>query len=331
MSDPVTVIIPSWNGYSLLKKCLPALLAQPGNFQIIVVDNGSTDGTVTALTQDFPMVQTIALPENLGFSGAVNAGIKAAGTNDVILLNNDTQVQPGWLDALRQAASEFTSYHLYCSKVVLTRSPDQIDTVGDGFTIAGFGYKHCWLSPSNETPVTPFEVFGGSGCALMIRRETINRVGLFDDDFFAFGEDLDYSFRARLAGCRVLSIPDAVVYHDVRATAPGEKTLFWYHRNLIWLIIKNYPWQLLLLYAPHVMIHMLLVLLRSTLRGWANTYICSVFAALKGLPDMLRKRRLIQASREISLNNLRQQLDANWPAIHLMLHRAKKNAEKSVK
>ncbi|MCD4653746.1 glycosyltransferase family 2 protein [bacterium] len=328
----ISIVIPSWNGLHLLKTCLPALLRQTApEYEIIVVDNGSEDGTAKWLIAEYSGVRCIRLRENMGFCGAVNRGIKAAGRNDVILLNNDTEVCAGWLNALATAVTDHPGFHLFASRVIMAESPHRIDTLGDGFTIAGFGYKLGWLQPDKDVFKEPREVFGGSGCALYIRRIVVDVAGLFDEDFFAFGEDLDFSFRARLSGFRVLSVPDARILHAVRATAPAEKTLFWYHRNLIWLLVKNLPWQLFLLYSPHIFLHILLVLMRSIIRGWALLYLKSLAAAVSGIPNMMKKRRQIQSQRKTSLNELRNHLDANWVGIHLKLHRAKKSMDQSVR
>jgi len=293
------------------------------------VDNGSTDDTAKVISVEFPMVNCLELHKNYGFSGAVNAGIEHAKTNDVILLNNDTQVEAGWLDALKNHVQRYEDFSLFTSHVFQADGSQRVDTTGDGFTVAGFGYKHDWLQQRDSISSEPREVFGGSGCALYIRRDVFEAIGLFDEDFFAFGEDLDFSFRARLAGFRVLSVPEACVLHDVRATAASDNTLYWYHRNLIWLIIKNYPWQLLLLYLPHVLLHMLLVLFRSILNGWTGTYLRSIFDGLAGFSKMWQKRRMIQKHRRVGLSCLRKQLDLNWPGVHYRLHKAKKSLSTS--
>lgn len=319
----ISIIIPTWNGRHLLEESIPALLHQDGpERDILVVDNGSKDGTGIWLKEKYPEIQCISLPENRGFSAAVNAGIQAAGGNDVILVNNDTRAAPRWFERLSHAASTFPEYHIFSSRVLLMDPPDRIDTVGDGFCIAGFGYKIAWLQKDIDVPAEFREVFGASGCAVYIRRSVIDRIGEFDEDFFAFGEDLDFSFRARLAGFRVMSVPDARIHHSVRATAAPQQTLFWYHRNLLWLLIKNMPWQLLCLYFPHLVAQMFLVLITSIFRGWFPVYIRSMKAALRGLPEMLRKRHQIQAKRSVSIRNIRHQLDADWIGIHLRLHRA---------
>ncbi|HPQ39172.1 MAG TPA: glycosyltransferase family 2 protein [bacterium] len=321
----ISIVIPTWNGRHLLERSLPALLHQvDSTTTIIVVDNGSSDGTCDWIEETYPDVRRIGFPENRGFSAAVNEGIRAAGTSDVILVNNDTLAEPEWLNRLVNAASTYTEYHMFASRVLLMDPPDHLDTIGDGFTIAGFGYKIAWLHHDDDVPRELREVFGASGCAVYIRRCVFDRIGVFDEDFFAFGEDLDFSFRARLAGYRILSVPDARIHHAVRATAVKDHTLFWYHRNIIWLILKNFPWQLLCLYMPHLIAQNILVCATSILRGWFSVYVRSMRAAIQGIPAVLVKRRIVQKQRRIPVRAIRDVLDANWIGIHIRLHRAKK-------
>ncbi len=328
----ISVIIPSWNGRHLLHTSLPALLRQlPKKVSVIVVDNGSTDGTVEWINENWKTVITIALPENLGFSEAVNEGIVASGNDDVILLNNDTEVLPGWLNALLEARDKFTDFHLFTSKVLHAEPPHLIDTAGDGFTIAGFGYKKGWLEPDRGAYENHNEVFSASGCAMLIRREVFKEIGLFDEDFFAFGEDIDFSFRARLAGFRVLYVPNAKLYHSVRSTAAPDQTLYWYHRNLVWILVKNLPSYLCLLYWPHILAHIIGVGIRSLIGNWFVVYCRSLVSAIQGIPKKVKQRQDIQNSRNVNLKDIRVLIDSNWIAIHWRLHQKKKAYESKKK
>ncbi|MBN1879985.1 glycosyltransferase family 2 protein [bacterium] len=320
----ISIIIPSWNGRHLLEKSIPALVDQiDGKGKIIVVDNGSDDGTVEWLKSVWPEVRCLMLPSNKGFSGAVNEGITASESNDVILVNNDTEALPGWFDALRIAAGTHPDFHIFASRVLLADSREHIDTVGDGFTVAGFGYKHGWLEVDGPRYDQPSEVFAASGCAVYIRRNVFRTIGLFDEHFFAFGEDLDFCFRARLAGFRVMYIPDARILHAVRATSIPSNTLFWYHRNLQWTLMKNLPVALWLLYGPHILLHIGFVAVRSVSGRWFKVYVRSLSAALKGLPVMLARRKEIQAHRKVKLGDIMSFIDWNWPMIHWNLHQAR--------
>jgi GT2 family glycosyltransferase len=321
----ISIVIPSWNGCHLLKTLIPSLMEQlVDNTSVTVVDNGSTDSTVKWLTNTWPQINVITLNENRGFSGAVNAGIKAAGRDDIILVNNDTFVEKGWLNALASARERYPDAHIFASQILNADPPHPIDTAGDGFTIAGFGYKIGWLEKDTSEYDRAREVFSASGCSVFIRREVFDTIGMFDEDFFAFGEDLDFCFRARLAGFCVMYIPESRIFHVVRATAENDSALFWYHRNLVWLLIKNLPGTLFLLYWPHIAANFLLIGFRSIYSGWCRIFTRSLTVAMRGLPAMLEKRKQIQRDRMVSLANLRHQLDMNWVGVHLKLYQSHK-------
>jgi len=318
----ISVVIPTWNGLQLLNKCLQSLREQSfKEFEIIVVDNGSTDGTVDWLKKNAPDVETVALERNFGFSGAVNAGIRTSEREFVVLLNNDTVVTPDWLKAFVDASEKYQNTSIFTSKVIVNSPPYLIDTAGDGFTIAGFGYKIGWMSPETSFYSRSRHVFGASGCSSMYRRKIFDEIGYFDEDFFAFAEDLDFSFRALIAGHKIIYVPDSRVFHSVRATARKKTALFLYHRNLIWLIYKNFPWQLLLLYFPHMFSHTLFIAVKSVLQGWFPIYFKSLKQGLLNLNKMKQKRRDIQESRILTIDELRHLLTGNWLGVHWELSR----------
>lgn len=212
----ISIVIPTWNGRHLLENCLESLTRQTyADMEVIVVDNGSTDDTVKWITETHPASICIELPENIGFAGAVNRGIQGASGSEIVLMNNDTIAEPTWLEALVTAASEHPDYHIFASKVIRD-TDNRIDTVGDGFAIAGFGYKIGWMqSPDNPEFQISKRRFGASGCSVLYRRELFEDIGDFDESFFAFAEDLDLSFRALLAGYSCLYVPDSL---NFRAT-----------------------------------------------------------------------------------------------------------------
>ncbi len=316
----ISIVIPTWNGRHLLAPCLNSLQHQTDDqFDVIVVDNGSEDGTMEWLHQlNFwkERLRCIRLETNRGFAGGVNAGIQSASGEWIILMNNDTFADPHWIESLHRAACEYPDYAMFTSKVLIHTPPYRIDTIGDGFTIAGFGYKIGWMQLDDGRFETARRIFGASGCASLVRREVFERIGMFDEDFFAFAEDLDLSFRALLAGYKCMFVPAARIFHAVHATAAPEKTLFWYHRNIIWLLYKNLPGRLMMLYGFHIGFHHLLVGLRSFIQGWFRLYIRSLWAGITGLSKMHSRRRIIQNSRRVSISEIRQNLTGNWIRVH---------------
>ncbi len=319
------VIIPSWNGRHLLIECLNSLKLQTDSgFSICVVDNGSTDGTVDWLRTEHPAVDVVSLSSNEGFSRAVNEGIRRVSDDVIILLNNDTVAWPDWIEQCKKAIQEFPQFSIFSSKVLIHNSGGRIDTAGDAFTIAGFGYKRGWCEPGDGFDRVT-EVFGASGCAMIIRRRVIDAIGDFDDDFFAFGEDLDFCFRARLAGFRVGYYPPAVIEHRVRATALPRQTSFLYYRNLTWLILKNLPAGALIRCLPHILANNVLMFVRACIRGEMMTYVRGIAAAMQGLGRMWKKRRKIQSTRVIDTKAVMALLERDWIGVHRRLHRANRD------
>jgi len=313
----ITIVIPTWNGLHLLEPCFESLKSQSyRDFEIIVVDNGSRDGTVEWIRSQNPEIKLICLDENLGFAGAVNLGIKAATGDLIVLMNNDTRASENWLLALHKASQDYPDYAIFASKVLIDEPPFLIDTAGDGYTIAGFGYKIGWMRGEGSGTDHTKRIFGASGCSVLYRREVFEMIGDFDEDFFAFAEDLDLSFRALLAGYMCLYVPESKIYHAVRATAPKQQTLYLYHRNLIWLNYKNVPAVLMALYGTHMLLHMILVGARSIIQGWFPVYCKSIRDGLTGLKKMHKKRILVQNMRRVSVKEIRTMLTGNWIKIH---------------
>lgn len=322
------IVIPTWNGLHLLADCLKALHFQTSNgFQVCVVDNGSTDGTVDWLRNEHPTVKIIKLLYNTGFSRAVNEGIKSSDDDLVVLLNNDTVVRSDWVENLFRASQEQPDVSIFASKVIIQNSGNRLDTAGDGFTVAGFGFKHGWNERDSQEYSVARDVFSASGCAMMIRRSVFNAIGFFDEDFFAFGEDLDFCFRARLAGYRIRYVPNAVIEHRVRATAQKQHTHFLYYRNLIWLVVKNYPTRLLFFHLPHILLNNALMCCRSLIRREFRVYLRGIACAVMGLPTMMKKRRVIQQHMRISVRELDKMLTHQWLGVHWRLRRANRELD----
>ncbi|MBN2054775.1 glycosyltransferase family 2 protein [bacterium] len=313
----VTVVIPTYNGAHHLSGCLDALQQQEFTaHEVIVVDNGSTDGTL-GLLLSYPRVRVIALDRNHGFAGAVNRGIEASGTPYIALLNNDTIPDRSWLAEL-MAAMECEPRPGSCaSKMVLMEPAGHIDTAGDGFTIAGFAYKHGWMEEESDYHDTAREVFGACAGAALYRLDALQDAGLFDESFFAFEEDVDLAFRLQLAGYSCRYAPQARVLHKMRATAGRESDLSIYlcYRNLTMLLVKNLPAPLLVLYAPHILLHAAGVLLRHSIKGRLPVVCRAYIDACKALPRVFDMRRAVQRRRRVPLRRLRKLLDGNWPAV----------------
>lgn len=246
-----TVIIPNYNGMKYIENCMRALEQETStSYQICVVDNGSTDGSKQWIEQNCPYVQLIALAENTGFCGAVNTGIRVSRTPYVILLNNDTRVQYGFVKALEDALEKEKKSFSVSARMVDMYQQDKLDGAGDLYCALGWAFA---LGKGKETQkhyTKAGEVFSGCGGAVIYRREILEKIGLFDENHFAYLEDCDLGYRAQIYGYRNYYTPKALVYHagsGVSGSRHNEFKVSLSSRNSIYLIYKNMPvWQILL-------------------------------------------------------------------------------------
>ncbi len=305
MSPRVAVVIPNWNTERFLRPCLDSLRRQTfTDFEVVIVDSGSTDGSLALVEKDFPEVRAMALGENRGFSGAVNAGIRASGAELVALLNNDTEQDPEWLAALVRAADAHPEAGLFASKLVDFHDHRMLDGAGDALRRSGLPYRlgHGELD-GGQFDWEAF-VFGACAAAALYRRELFGEIGLFDEDFFMYCEDGDVSFRAQLAGHRCLYVPDAVVYHVGSASTGGKRSPTATRlgtQNGINLLVKNLPAPLLARWLPSVLVGQLSrVVVTSLSPGGLRAYLAGLAGAWRLFPLMLKKRREVQKRRRVS-------------------------------
>ena len=310
----ISVVIPNWNGWTHLEGCLGTLQAQSyRNFEIIVVDNGSADESVAQVRAHFPEIRLVCLAENRGFAAGCNAGIAVAQGDFVALLNNDTLADPEWLAALSQATQAYTEYAMWACRVVLADQPEVLDSAGDGLSVSGAPFKRGHLEPADAYDMGQ-EVFGPSGSAALYRKTLLDTLGGLDADFFLIHEDVDLAWRAHLSGARCWYVPDAIVQHKVNATMGylSWTYVFYGHRNLEYLFIKNVPASLLLRCLPAHILFNLLAWGHFMLRGYGLTFLQAKGAAVWNLRLLWRKRRLVQAQRQITPDHLLGLMQQRW-------------------
>lgn len=240
----ISVIIPNYNGEKIIDGCIQSLLQQEyKDFNIIVVDNNSTDESVKIIEEKYPSITLIKNNENLGFAAAVNIGIKVSKSDFVALLNNDTEVDTKWLGNLYSVVSKDDKIFSASSKMIRFYERDIIDDAGDQYNLLGWAYKRgdgASVDKFNKNKVV-FSTCAGAG---LYRRKVFEEIGYFDENFFAYLEDIDVSFRGNIHGYKNVYVNDAIVYHMVSATSGSRHNEFKVKlasRNSIYLIRKNMP------------------------------------------------------------------------------------------
>lgn len=248
----VTVIIPNYNGKHFMEPCMEALANQTcEDFEILVIDNASTDGSAEFIRERYPGARLLVMEKNLGFSGAVNAGIRASDTPYVLLLNNDTRVRRHFVEAIVKAIERSEKIFSVSSKMVQMYHPDYIDDAGDLYCLIGWGFQRGISHPVTKYN-RPRRIFSACAGAAIYRREVFEEIGYFDELHFAYLEDMDIGYRARIAGYQNWYCPSAVVEHVGSGTSGSKYNAFKVKlaaRNSVYLNYKNMPLPQLILNA----------------------------------------------------------------------------------
>lgn len=257
-TDKITVVIPNYNGEKYLNDCLKALYAQekcPVPIHVLVVDNGSADGSVEAAKELFPETEWICLKENTGFCHAVNVGIEHTDAPYVILLNNDTKVGPHFVKALYEAICKDEKIFSVSSKMLMWDDPKLLDDAGDMYCALGWGLARGKGKPAKEFN-RPAEIFSACAGAAIYRRSVFDEIGLFDELHFAYVEDLDIGYRARIYGYKNMYEPKAAVLHYGSASTGSRYNDFKVEHaaaNNVYVVAKNMPLGQLLLNLPFLL------------------------------------------------------------------------------
>jgi GT2 family glycosyltransferase len=308
VTPSASIIIPNWNGAAHLPGCLAALRAQTCEPQaeVIVVDNASTDSSPALVAREYPQARLIALAENRGFTGACNAGLRVGQGEFLILLNNDTEVAPGWLEAVLAAFARYPQAGSIASKMLLFDRRDVLHAAGDLFRVDGTpGNRGVWEVDHGQYAEAP--VFSANGGSAAYRRSMLADVGLLDEAFYFSLEDVDLGWRAQLRGWPCIYAPGAVVYHKLSATGGGVTHSYYNGRNFLYILAKDVPGPLWRRHWPRMLGAQLRISL-DALRAWrgpeARARLRGQFAGLLGFPGMLARRRAIQTTRRVSVDYL---------------------------
>lgn len=271
----VSVVIPNYNGIRFLKPCLDSLLKQSfSDFEVIVVDNASTDGSVAYLENHYTQIRLIRLEQNYGFSKAVNEGIKASAGNYVILLNNDTLVEEDFVLALYQAMKDSKNTFSCSSKMVQMSDPSVIDDAGDFYSALGWAFAKGKGKPSSNYK-NSYPVFASCAGAAIYRKDLVEKLGFFDEKQFAYLEDIDIGYRAKIHGYKNYFIPAAVCHHfgsGASGSRYNEFKIRLSSQNSIYIIYKNMPMLQILLNLPFLLPGFFVKYLFFLKKGYGKVY-----------------------------------------------------------
>lgn len=314
MKPKICVIIPNWNGKDVILHALRSLQHQTLPHHVIVVDNGSEDDSVETIKRRFPRVEIIALAKNHGFTGGVNIGIRKALKDKfsfIALLNNDAVVDRHWLKTLVRVLKERPDVMIATGKL-LRNDHKHFDSCGEFIRQSGMPFPR----GRDETDRGQFDqagyVFAASGGASLYRSLLFQEIGLFDEDFFAYFEDVDISWRARLAGHKIWYAPQAVGYHRVGHTSRQLSGFTRYHsvKNYIMLYNKNMPGGLFWTRKPLLFWQLLRMLFGSIRDHQLGSFARAIMWGLWHTPQTLHKRRRIQKNRTVAPTEIKDWMRA---------------------
>jgi GT2 family glycosyltransferase len=313
----INVVIPNWNGKEWIAECLDSLESQTLKPEVTVVDNGSTDGSKEVIKEKYPEVKIIELDRNYGFDVPINIGIRSGMKDDceyIILFNNDAIADNKWVEMLVDAAKVHTDAGIITGKF-MNIDKKHYDSTAEIF--------YSWGVPGsrgrNKEDTGQYEqaeyVFGATAGASLYKASLFKDIGLFDEDFFAYTEDSDISFRAQLAGWRVYYEPRAIAYHHINATSRRVHGFHAYHtmKNLPMLFWKNVPLKLLPSFVIKFSVMYFITFAAMIRQGAGLSAFKGTLAGLYYLPKKLIERRKIQKSRKVSVDYIKSIITYDLP------------------
>ena len=278
-----TAVIPNYNGIQYIDRCLDTLSKGTVVPRIIVIDNHSEDGSLALVEEKYKEVQVIAFQENTGFCKAANAGIRAAETEYVLLLNNDTEVDEQMVFQLEKALDHDPRAFSAAAKMINLHAPDRLDGAGDFYSALGWAFARGKDKPSQAYDC-PGRVFSACAGAALYRREMFDNIGYFDENHFAYLEDMDIGYRGNIYGYHNIYVPEAKVFHAGSAVSGSRHNVFKVRlsaRNNLYLLYKNMPFLQVLLNLPFLMAGHLIKLFFFTLKGLGGAYLGGLLEGIR--------------------------------------------------
>jgi GT2 family glycosyltransferase len=313
----VSIVIANWNGKDLLEECLDSIEKQTfSSFEMILIDNGSIDGSADWVEERYGRwVRVIRNAKNLGFAEANNIGIRIARGKYIVALNNDTVADAKWLEELIKPAETDSSVGMCFSKILSYSRPTIIDATGELLSRDGLNRARGQFEEDRGQYDSDVEIFYPPACGALYRKEMLDEIGLFDEDFFTYGEDTDLGLRGRWAGWRCIYVPQSVIYHKGSATTGRYSPFkaFYVERNRIWVIVKCFPLTYLLMSPFYTLLRYFFQSYGAlTHRGAAGQFASkySIFrlgwilltaygSAFKGLLRMWHKRKILNRIKRV--------------------------------
>ena len=322
----VSIIIVYWNSAEHLPRCLDCLARQSfQNFEVILINNGSFDEEVNELSRKYDTLDLHVehLTSNLGFAKANNIGARLARGRWLALLNSDAFPEPDWLEQILHAADRCPEFSFFSSRQIQFNQPDILDGSGDEYHISGLAWRRFYNHPAKTHGWNEEEVFSACAAAAVYDRNDFLKVGGFDESYFSYFEDVDLSFRLRLAGGRCLYIPQAVVYHVGSASSgkTSDFVIYHGHRNLVWTFFKDMPGYLFWWYLPLHMLVNFFFAFSFLLKGKGSAILRAKIDAIYRLPAIIPQRRQIQSARKVSAQEIAQVMNKELFAPYRALRR----------
>jgi GT2 family glycosyltransferase len=298
----VTVVVLNYNGKKHIRECLDSIFGMDyPQFKVVVVDNASNDGSLDSVKRSYPKAKIVKYSRNHGFAKAYNMVLEKVESDFIVLLNNDVTVEPGWLRELMPYITDDNDVSAVTPKMLFMKNTGEINAAGGKCDIFGSGWNRGNGETDNGQYESVEEVFYANCGAIVIRKNAWKDVGSFDEEYFLYGEDLDWCWRARLKGYRIFYVPHSRIYHEWRASNGPMIPLL--ERNWLTTALKNYDSKTLMKLAPK------LVALKTAVAAWLFVYgrnsneklavVDGFLWNLKRFRDIWKKRLQIQASRKI--------------------------------
>jgi GT2 family glycosyltransferase len=291
----ISIVIVNYNGKRFLSDCLNSIFSQTYfSFEVIMVDNASSDGSVEYVQEIFPDVKIVSQSANVGFAGGTNAGIRQAEGEFILTLNNDTILTPNFIDELARPMVSDPFVGICASKMIF---PDgRINSTAICISRSGAAWDRGSGEPDKGQYDIQEEVFGACAGAALYRSSLLEEIGLFDEDFFLYMEDVDLAFRARLSGWKCVYVPTARVIHIHGGTSKtgSDLSVYYGNRNLLWYVVKNFPRRTFLIFIPWIIGRNIAVIPYYFLRNKGRAIFNAKVDSLKGLSKIIKKRSSVK-------------------------------------